>query len=126
MEDRHGRIWFRTLSGQLAWWKNDTIHTIGANSKILAEQQKNFTLNMCLDKGDTIWCGLSSVTGYYYKIAPPYKAENMKVINYETSTPTGTCVHWVDRDSNYIVNRFGKMGSPFMLSFFRSETLDRR
>ena len=54
-EDRHGRIWFRTFSGQLAWWKNDTIHPIGANSKILNGQHKNITVSIYVDKGDTIW-----------------------------------------------------------------------
>jgi ligand-binding sensor domain-containing protein len=124
-EDKYHRIWFRTFSGQLAWWKNDTIHTIGANSKILAVQKKNTTYNISFDKGDTLWCGVAGIGGYFYKIAPPYDANNMQVISY-TNSMHGTYVHWL-ADSSYVVSCYGSpKDSSFGLSFFNHNLFSRQ
>lgn len=118
-EDRHGRIWFRTYSGQLAWWQNDTIHSIGANPAILSGQHKNITISLHVDKEDTIWCGLASSAGYYYKIAPPYEAKDLKIIYYPADMSKGVSVHWLDNDSSFIYSACDANDIGFVISYFR-------
>lgn len=57
-EDRHNRIWFRSLSGKLSYWFNDSIYRIGANDSISRNIKNSVMISFYIDSGDTLWCGI--------------------------------------------------------------------
>jgi ligand-binding sensor domain-containing protein len=71
-EDHKGRIWFRSLSGRLFYFQNDSIYGIQANNKILEDIHHGIMSSMYIDAGDTIWCGIS-LGKHNFKIAPSYR-----------------------------------------------------
>ena len=88
-EDHKGRIWFRSLSGRLFYFQNDSIYTIPANDKILADIKHAIMCSMYIDEGDTLWCGVS-LGQHNYKIAPPYKESDLTYIPIPFGGMTGT------------------------------------
>jgi hypothetical protein len=79
-EDHKGRIWFRSMSGKLSYFMDDSIYSIGANKKLNEALQSSLISSIYVDKGDTIWCGVVSGTTGYFKIAPPYKEADFHVL----------------------------------------------
>jgi ligand-binding sensor domain-containing protein len=72
-EDRKGRIWFRSFSGRLSYYFQDSIYSIKANTMIDRLHKLSVMTSMYVDKGDTVWCGLSNSSMLFYKIPPGYK-----------------------------------------------------
>lgn len=85
-EDRKGRIWFRSFSGRLSYYFQDSIYSIGANTMIDSLHKLSVMTSIYVDKGDTIWCGLSHDHLLFYKIPPGFNTlsvcEDQKKIKY--------------------------------------------
>jgi len=79
-EDWKGRIWFRSMSGKLSYFLNDSVYAIPANRKLSGLIQNALLTNLYVDKGDTLWCGIASGTMGYYKISPPYREQDFQVV----------------------------------------------
>jgi len=71
-EDHKGRIWFRSFSGRLSYYFEDSIYSIGANAAIDKLHKLSIMTSIYVDKGDTIWCGLSHDHLLFYKIPPGF------------------------------------------------------
>lgn len=69
-EDRKGRIWFSTYSGNIAYYRYDTdsIYAINANQQ-LSSMIKLFLVDFSFGNGDTLW--ISSLDDAYLKVFPP-------------------------------------------------------
>jgi hypothetical protein len=78
-EDRHGRLWFRSLSGKISYFRNDSIYSIAVNDSVAYYVGSSIMTSMYVDRGDTIWCGLRALSGYFW-IAPPYAAKDFHYV----------------------------------------------
>jgi two-component sensor histidine kinase len=79
IEDRHQRLWFRSLSGKICFMQNDSLFSIGANDSIVSWIKNSFITSFAIDSSDTIRCGLRNGEGYL-KISPGYKAANLTYV----------------------------------------------
>jgi hypothetical protein len=84
-EDSRGRIWFYTITSQLFYFENDSMHTVSANKWIVQNIGKGIICSMALAENDTIYCGLNFSEGVI-KIAPPYTERNASWIKINPST----------------------------------------
>ncbi|MGL5888248.1 MAG: histidine kinase, partial [Bacteroidia bacterium] len=97
-EDTKGRLWFYSISGQLCYFENDTIYSIGANKAILSALGSALICSITITKGDTLYCGILNGNGYL-RIAPPYKEANVEWIN----LPETTAFYVIDLDKAGII-----------------------
>lgn len=89
IEDRHKRIWFRSLTGKLCYMQNDSIVRIAANDSLAKHTNLSLMVSFYVDSGDTIWCGVRLGDGFF-KIAPPYNSTDVKIIR------PGIAMYYVD------------------------------
>jgi len=80
-DDKHNRLWFRTLNGGIGYIINDSVHAVKENSKILEHQGKGIIESFVM-KDDTMMLGFQSFEEcFFLKVSPPYNSENVKKIN---------------------------------------------
>nr|MBA3705456.1 hypothetical protein [Bacteroidota bacterium] len=79
-EDWKGRIWFRSFSGKIGYYLNDTIQVIAASEKIQQNIGSYPISSLYVDKQDTLWLGCYFSKGYI-KIAPPYSDKDFKLFD---------------------------------------------
>lgn len=84
IEDKKGRIWSRTFSGKIAYICNDSVVELPCNTYLTEVILGNAVTSLVCDSNDVVWLGLSQNSGLI-QISPPYKKENVKVLNYEFS-----------------------------------------
>lgn len=89
-EDKKNRLWFRSMSGKLSYFKNDTIWTIPCNEKLEKIMKGNFINSMVVDRGDTIWLGVTN--NFFIRINPGWQAGDLK----KTEVPGGKYFFNVD------------------------------
>ncbi len=89
-EDKKSRLWFQSMSGKLSYYLNDQIHTIPCNDTLEVLMKNNFINSMIIDKGDTIWLGVTN--NFFIKIAPGWKSANLEKVK----TPSGKYFFDVD------------------------------
>ncbi len=77
-EDKKNRLWFRSMSGRLSYYKNDKIYTIPCNDTLEKLMKGNFINSMVVDKGDTIWLGVTN--NFFIKINPGWHTGDLKKI----------------------------------------------
>ena len=65
-EDYKHRIWFRTYNNKICYYFNKTIHTLPEKTynALLETTEGNIITSLYLDKGDTLWLGLTNGPGY--------------------------------------------------------------
>jgi hypothetical protein len=85
-EDTHGRLWFRSLSGKISFFRNDSIYPLAVNDSVAYYVGSSIMPSMYVDRGDTIWCGLRALSGYF-KIAPPYAVKDFHYIRLSHADP---------------------------------------
>lgn len=78
-EDNKRRMWFRSLSGKLSYFYNDSFYTIPCNDSLTTLFKKIISNSFYVDSGDTIWIG--TVSNFYVKIAPGWKKNNLQKID---------------------------------------------
>ena len=117
-EDKHGRIWFRSFSGRLSYWANDSIYSIRANDSIVSYLGNSLVTSFYIDSGDTIWCGLRASLGCF-KILPGYTEKELKYINLNIK---GTYIMRLEGDHVICGNVLGKnIETPWYFMFNREK-----
>lgn len=84
-EDHKGRIWFRTLSGRISYFENDSIYSLQCNSEIQKHMGTGTVLSLYVDRGDTLWLGIGAAHHPFLKVLPGFK----KAVT--VSTPIDLC-----------------------------------
>ncbi|MCA6362659.1 MAG: histidine kinase [Bacteroidetes bacterium] len=84
-EDHRGRIWFYTITSQLFYIENDSVHTIAANKWIFNNIGVGVISSFTITVNDTIYCGVNFGKGII-KIVPPYSEKDVSWIPYETKS----------------------------------------
>lgn len=97
VEDKKGRIWTRTFSGKIAYILNDSVIELPCNTYLTEMISGNAVVSLVCDNNDIVWLGLSQSSGLI-QISPPYKKENVKVLNYDFS---GRYVVSIEKDFIY-------------------------
>lgn len=83
IQDCKGRIWFHSFSGKFSYYENEKIKTLPCNSALPHILGEMIITSIYVDDHDTIWAGLAR--DKILKIAPPWNAENARVISLKTS-----------------------------------------
>ncbi|MEO0778766.1 MAG: two-component regulator propeller domain-containing protein [Bacteroidota bacterium] len=65
-EDHRGRIWFFTLSNQLSYYENGTVHDFPANAQLKEAIGVNIINNLSVDHQGTVWLGLKTRSDFIY------------------------------------------------------------
>lgn len=117
-EDHKGRIWFYTITSQLFYIENDSIHTIPANKWIIKNIGHGVISSFTITVNDTIYCGANFAEGII-RIAPPYLETSASWIPY--ANKTDFFVYDVGTDSP--VSGFGLVITPPPYKKFRSKVL---
>jgi ligand-binding sensor domain-containing protein len=85
IEDYKGRIWFRTLSGKLSYFLNDSIYRLPINDSLTKLIKTAFTISMIIDSNDNIYLGLYGFTKGIVKIN--LKKNTLSVISLTIGLP---------------------------------------
>jgi hypothetical protein len=80
-EDRKGRIWYRTYSGNIGYISNDSVFNIGANDSIIRYLVEGIVCSFHIDEQNTLFLGRQSMGRIsFLKIKPPYTVEDMEEV----------------------------------------------
>jgi ligand-binding sensor domain-containing protein len=77
-EDHKHRIWFRSYSGKLSYFLNDSIYTIPCSDSLSKYFKRYINNDIYVDAGDTLWVG--SMYKGIYKVSPGWKKDNLELI----------------------------------------------
>lgn len=85
-EDKYGRIWFRSFAGKMGYVSNDSVYSIGANSKIEKFIKEGIIGSFAFDEQNNLYLGKENTAQIsFLKISPPYN-QNCAVEVWKDST----------------------------------------
>ena len=109
-EDYKGRIWFRSISGKLSYFFNDSIHILPINDTLvkLFAGVSGVINTLFVDKSDTLWIGSFRGRGPIKVSMNDFK---IQLVKYDSSIAyiiKRDSTHFIFGDNPCLFNAFGK------------------